>query len=840
MQAKPKKQTTPKRRAKPGPLYDWGRASPPAPSIQRVEPWGWVCASALGGAVAGLVALKLQWRSLPGLPMPPGGMAEHLGYWAELACHWASPRLFPTDAAFYAGFFERLPFAQKAGLVGRAFLACCAAAAPAMFLAKPLLRPRDGLVFLRGARRHDGSEAIQRLSALLKGRALRRPDHDIAPGVAYPSDMWTRHVLVVGGVGSGKSTAIKPMIDKIVAAGEQMLLFDPKSEFTVGFGKPALIAPWDARSLAWDVAKDMRNVLDMRRFAATMIRDSTDPMWSNASRQLLVGLLIYLKATRGDGWGWMDLKGLVALPQSELLPIMAEWHPEAVRSVEKASVTTAGILINLSAFCASIFDLAEAWGAVPADRRVSFVDWTLGRSKYPQIILQGHGAYSELTRSYVEGIVGIFSAIVNSVEMKDDPSRKIWFVADEFAQMGKCPVRALFEVGRSRGVRCVVACQDLSQLEEIYGAPMVKALVAMCGTLLVGQIMPGETSDQLCKAFGGREVERENVSSASGGSGRSKTVSYNREEVALYKPSELASRLGLTPDGDGVVLILYTGGEAYELFFPHYVIREEREPHVPAPWTRGIGASRDEAVARHALARAAEAQLASASLAAESGLDSAASGSVEPGLARLPDTDAVGISDFYKLVGVAEGRGEIEAGGDPRRPQADRGHGEISNRAVLSGDRDRDIAPRHELDPLPDVEPFVDISRRDGVRLDERGNRGRAGLGDRRDILMAAPGAELDHVDREDAENLAGLGEGDPLDDAILATAMHGADHGAFSTAMLAIQLADAFADGEAPKPQTENALVGSRKPGDLNASEPGELVRRRTLPQSREDRGHP
>ncbi len=104
---------------------------------------------------------------------------------------------------------------------------------------------------------------------------------------------------------------------------------------------------------------------------------------------------------------------------------------------------------------------------------------------------------------------------------------------------------------------------------------------------------------------------------------------------------------------------------------------------------------------------------------------------------------------------------------------------------------------------------------------------------------MAAPGAELDHVDREDAENLAGLGEGDPLDDAILATAMHGADHGALSTTMLAIQLADAFADVGAPKPQTVNALVGFRKPGDLNASEPGELVPRRPLPKSREDRGH-
>jgi hypothetical protein len=228
---------------------------------------------------------------------------------------------------------------------------------------------------------------------------------------------------------------------------------------------------------------------------------------------------------------------------------------------------------------------------MPPDRRVSFVDWTMGRSPHKQLVLQGHGAYGELTKSYVEGIVGIVAAIVNSVEMRDDPSRKVWFVADEFAQMGKIPARALFEVGRSRGVRCVVACQDFAQLEEIYGAPMVKAIVAMSGTIVVGQMMQGDTAEALCKTFVTREVERANVSSSYQGSGgssnRSSTLSYNRDEVALYKPSELASRLGLTEDGLGVRLALFTGGDAFELVWPHFQMREEREGHVPAEWTLG-------------------------------------------------------------------------------------------------------------------------------------------------------------------------------------------------------------------------------------------------------------
>ncbi|MCC7697078.1 type IV secretion system DNA-binding domain-containing protein [Janthinobacterium sp. EB271-G4-7A] len=208
-----------------------------------------------------------------------------------------------------------------------------------------------------------------------------------------------------------------------------------------------------------------------------------------------------------------------------------------------------------------------------------------------QIILQGHGAYPDLTKGYLEGIIGTVSAIVNSVEMDDDESRKLWIIADESAQMGKVPIRPLLEVGRSRGVRCILACQDLAQLEEIHGALMVKAMVSMAGTVLVGQLMQGDTAEQMCKALGSREVERSNISYAAnggGGSGSSTTLSFSRDEIAIYKPSELCSRLGPTPDGKGVRLALFTGGQAYELFWPHYKMKKARPAHVPAAWTMEV------------------------------------------------------------------------------------------------------------------------------------------------------------------------------------------------------------------------------------------------------------
>ncbi|MBK6650352.1 MAG: type IV secretion system DNA-binding domain-containing protein [Betaproteobacteria bacterium] len=209
-----------------------------------------------------------------------------------------------------------------------------------------------------------------------------------------------------------------------------------------------------------------------------------------------------------------------------------------------------------------------------------------------QILLQGNGAYPELTRAYVEGIFSVISGIVNSVELDDDPKRKIWIVADEFAQMGKIPVRPLFEVGRSRGVRCIVACQDFAQLEEVHGKEGTRALISMCGTLMVGRVGPGETAETLSKNLGTREVERTNLSVSfdgkAGASGPTTTQTYSRDSLALYVPAELAARLGEKPHLKGCVFAVAVQGKTYEVLWPYFNMPKHRKAHVPAPWTRGI------------------------------------------------------------------------------------------------------------------------------------------------------------------------------------------------------------------------------------------------------------
>jgi len=535
----------------------------------------------------------ILWHPIPFLDLPAGSLAEHAQFILKWLLHQMLPHAFVMDAKWYAELVANYPRPIQVGMAFRLIVSLAAASLPAFWLARIHLKPRDAMMEIRGGHRFELGEGAAELAVAMKSIKNAIPDFDFAPGVPYPSQIWSQHVLAVGGVGAGKSTFLRPLLQRIVKSGDRLLCFDPKGEFTAGFKTPIIMAPWDARSYAWDIAADMRNHGDMERFAAAVIKDSQDPMWSNAARGLLVGFLVYLQSARGTQWGWQDLADMLTLPEEDILPLMQRYYPEASRAVAAASVTTKGILINLDSFCRPIFHLARAWGQLPKERRISFVRWTKDpKIATRQIMLQGNGAYPELTRAYVEGIVSVIAGIVNSVELDDDPERKIWILADEFAQMGKIPVRPLFEVGRSRGVRCVVACQDFAQLEEVHGKEGTRALISMCGTLMVGRIGPGETAETLSKNLGTREVERSNVSTSydgkAGSTSPTTTLTYSRDSLALYVPAELAARLGDKPSLNGCVFAAAVQGKTYEILWPYFSMPKVRKAHVAAKWTLGV------------------------------------------------------------------------------------------------------------------------------------------------------------------------------------------------------------------------------------------------------------
>jgi hypothetical protein len=134
----------------------------------------------------------------------------------------------------------------------------------------------------------------------------------------------------------------------------------------------------------------------------------------------------------------------------------------------------------------------------------------------------------------------------------------------------------------------VLAFQDFAQVEEIHGEKLTRSMASMCGAIVVAQMQQGDTADAVAKMLGTRQIERESRSTSSQGRGpQTTTVSRVREETAVYKASELASRLGAAADRKGVVCALIHGGDAFEMLWPMHPRRKLRPQHVPAKWIAG-------------------------------------------------------------------------------------------------------------------------------------------------------------------------------------------------------------------------------------------------------------
>lgn len=462
---------------------------------------------------------------------------------------------------------------------------------------------------VRGRRRLQGEDAIKAWVEAEGEGADGLHIHPTLPSITRSRE--TRHMLVFGGVGSGKTQTLLPFMRAARERGDRMIVFDLKGDFTPDFPSHAMphngqqvevvdviFAPWDSRSIPWAVARDVDTLAAAREFAARMIPQAQggNQFFSNAARQVLVASLVELQYEKPGEWGFADLVKKLIRPVEELAEAARTYFPEALKAMSDGhqNITSTGVLGNMMSYLDVVFDLARAW---PTPGIFSIRDWLTEKNKATKsVILQHNGEFESLARAFNGAVLSLASQLINSPLMPESTSRRLWFFLDEFPQLGK--VEAVFplcEIGRSKGIRVVIGTQDIPQIKEDYGEHRTNALVSMVGTHIVARVMPGETADYIAeKLIGEREIERLDVSTSSGTgrapgiftTGGTRTSSWKLVREPVMLPSEL---LQLGPDlklGGVKVLVSGIGEDLLEVLVPFSDPRKLRPASVIADWTR--------------------------------------------------------------------------------------------------------------------------------------------------------------------------------------------------------------------------------------------------------------
>jgi hypothetical protein len=535
-------------------------------------------------------------------------LSHHLAGWPDLSpaglwdwVHW-SAGVWLGDAP---GTGDWLPWLRVSGGLAAAVGSVVAG------MAYRYAGPPAGEQHLRGRQL---STYVQHCARAMRDEAkLSGAGIKLHPSATISLDRETRGFLILGSIGGGKTQIINHLLQQIIARGDKCLIFDNKADFTSGLlggESVALFAPWDSRGIAWNVAVDCVTKPDAEELAARLVPESNDPMWSNGARQILAALIINAQRSAPGAWTFADIAEAAGQEYEQLRAVCLSADPKLhLLLPDKPTKTTQSFLSQLVVFMSQVFSLADAWsdaGHGEPTQRFSLRNWLLAPDSSEQrtkiLIMQAHGRYQKLAQAYIQSLISALASIVNSPDLPDSQERRVWLILDEFPQLGRIEsIEKFVEIGRSKGIRTILAAQDINQIRAAYGNEWANALSSMVGTTIACRTQGAETPQWLSSLIGDRQVKRYSPTlSAPIGSMGGYAAAPQRTDnwITANEPVVSPDEFGLLGPGDaGVTALLISGSSfVYKLVWPFTKLPGSALPTLPAPWTQpGWPSSADQA-----------------------------------------------------------------------------------------------------------------------------------------------------------------------------------------------------------------------------------------------------
>ena len=480
------------------------------------------------------------------------------------------------------------------------------------------------------------------------------------PQVRISKALEASHFMLLGQSGSGKSSVLKYLMSQAMSRkGARTLIFDYKGDFTAATpDEVALLSPWDARSWAWDVSIDCINPSQAQTLAQGLIPDAGDnPFWANGARAILTGIIVHQQKTRGTDWNFEHLAKAITAPLEDIQAIINESYPRANKYLLDDSDTTQSLEATLSSFSGPIFDLADAFGRHPAEKRISISLWlTNPPAHYPMtIILGGNLNYIPLMKGLVQGVFRVIQQTVGSPSMRNIDNEVFIFI-DEFLQLDRLEMlMPLLEVARSKGVRLFLAGQDLARINDVYSRDKAQAIMGTLGTKIFFK-SSGPSTQDYSDLIGYQDVKEYGLTTnlSLNQSGGGQAHSWNRIRIPAFDAHRFGTDIGIVKNV-GVRAIVFTGDKQVGLLGWPFCTKEQwkenqREDLIEADWlSANYPHSEDEFQLMLAERRAA-AEAEEAAEAAEKAKSSTKSGTWDAFVRVIPAVQPVVIDDTKPLL----------------------------------------------------------------------------------------------------------------------------------------------------------------------------------------------
>lgn len=382
---------------------------------------------------------------------------------------------------------------------------------------------------------------------------LQNKPHVLSVGkIHIPKDTESKHILVFGASGSGKSVLLSQFLNQINTYANlhndkrHYIITDVKPEFVGKFAKPDdfIFCPFDKRNLNWSLFNDIDDISDYDTFASLLFdnENAKDPYWGLAAASVFADGLKYLdlhnKRTNKDILKFFKLPLTQIKTKINTLPddlITSNQHLNASEGTINSIISV--LLTGLEPFK----HLKETNDTVPSFSFKRYIreEYKRLNGTIPNLYLLVPSNRQQLMAPLLSLAMDIM--INEALTLPESQECRLYFIIDEIGSVNKINLLPdLVTKGRSYGISILALTQDPGLLKDKYGPQVMQSFLNNFGTQIVLRINDATTAKELAENFG-IEERLEYKPSLQLQDGEKKVPSYSQDTVskALVIASEL-------------------------------------------------------------------------------------------------------------------------------------------------------------------------------------------------------------------------------------------------------------------------------------------------------------
>lgn len=335
--------------------------------------------------------------------------------------------------------------------------------------------------------------------------------------VPFNDDDLSRHILFLGGIGTGKTNAIFQILNQLrqsMTTNDVMIIFDTKGDFYQEFYRNGdIVISNDSKATGpsgpdyWNVFRELGNgealeesILEITRtLFSEKVQQSNQPFFPNAAKDLLNAILLHFARSRSRGE--MNNASLRAfLDRSPVAEIrdMLKSHDDLRAMVsyiaDDRSPQTQGVFSELQQMAREILV-----GNFRRTGNLSVRDAIRDKGGRAVFIEYDLGIGNMLTPIYRL----LLDLAIKEALRREKSEGMVWFIIDEFRLVPNLQhIDDGVNFGRSLGARFVIGVQNVERIFHAYGEQFARSILSGFMTTVAFNVNDAATRGYIQGLFG--------------------------------------------------------------------------------------------------------------------------------------------------------------------------------------------------------------------------------------------------------------------------------------------------------------------------------------------------